>query len=315
MAESVLVLGESLVDVVSGNGATVERPGGSPANVAVALARLGSLVEFATAFGDDRRGALLHEHLSSAGVALIGDPRMLARTSTAVASLDDAGVPSYTFDVVVDMAVPAFDPTRRHVHIGSIGAILEPGASVVDTALSEHLATATVSYDVNVRPAVTGVGVETVRRVEALSALSDVVKASDEDLTLLFPGLEPDGAAAHLLGLGPAAVVVTRGQAGATCHTVLGAIDADGVATPVSDTIGAGDAFCAALVDGLGRAGLLGAPNRAALRRLPLDRWHDLVARANRAAAITVSRPGADPPSSVELDAANTEPVALRGAL
>jgi fructokinase len=133
--------------------------------------------------------------------------------------------------------------------------------------------------------------------VEALVALSDVVKVSDEDLETLWPDLPVDDAARRLAGLGPRAVVVTRGGEGASWVEAERRVDVASRPVTVADTIGAGDTFAAALVDGLWTHGLLGG-------RLPVLTdvvVGDLLAHAARAAAVTVSRPGADPPYRAEL--------------
>ena len=305
MNRTALVIGESLVDIVSNSdGSSVEHPGGSPANVAVALARLGADVGLATAYADDRLGGLLDQHFADAGVSLAGDPHVLARTSSAVATLDDTGAASYVFDLEWDLPpLPTADPPAL-VHTGSLGAVMEPGAGTVAATIEALAPTSTVSYDINARPAATGVDAAIVARVEALVALSDVVKASDEDLEVLYPGSEVEECVERLLGLGAGAVVVTWGGKGASCHTRAGGVEVAAEPVVVADTIGAGDSFCAALLDGLRRRDLLGAVRRPDLRALPLDAWREVVTRANRAAAITVSRPGANPPTAAELEGA-----------
>ena len=299
-----LVIGESLVDIVSlTDGSSVEHPGGSPANVAVALARLGADVGLATAYADDRLGRLLDQHFADAGVSLVGDPHVLARTSSAVATLDESGAATYAFDLewVLPPLPPSDDPAAL-VHTGSLGAVMEPGAGTVAATVAELARTSTVSYDINARPAATGVDEGIVSRVEALVALSDVVKASDEDLEALYPGSAVEKTVRRLLGLGAGTVVVTWGGEGASCHTTAGSFEVAAERVDVADTIGAGDSFCAALLDGLRRRDLFGAARRPDLRSLPLDAWREVVERANRAAAITVSRPGANPPSEAELE-------------
>jgi fructokinase len=299
----VLVVGESLVDIVRKSDDSVEElAGGSPANVAVALARLGARVEFATAYAEDRLGRLLDAHFAASGVGLAGDPHVLGRTSSAVAMLDASGAASYDFDIAGELIAPAPTATPMLVHTGSLAAVLEPGSKVVSETAARLASTATVSYDINIRPAATGVGAELVRQVESLAAASDVVKASDEDLHALYSGRDVAGSARHLLDLGAGAVVETRGAGGATCHTIDGSIECRAEPVTVVDTIGAGDSFCAAMLDGLRLSGLLGAENRDALRSLPLDAWRAVLSRATRAAAITVARRGADPPTSSELD-------------
>ncbi|MCW2814097.1 MAG: Ribokinase [Nocardioides sp.] len=286
-----LVIGESLVDVVTdASGATVERPGGSAANVAVALARLGRPVRFATSYADDGRGAALAEHLDASGVVLATDPHVLERTSSAAATIGPDGSATYVFDLdwrfgPVDLAEPG---PPAYVHVCSIGAVLAPGADDVLALLDRLRAqpdAPTVTYDVNARPAITGTGPEVVGRVESVCRRADVVKASDEDLAVLYPAIGLDEAATHLLGLGPRAVVVTRGGDGATWYAAGGRVEGAATTTDVVDTIGAGDTFSAAVLDAL---------------------WEGLdpaatVAHAARAAAVTVSRPGADPPTRAEL--------------
>lgn len=300
----ILVIGESLVDVVKrSDGSMEEHAGGSPANVAVALARLGAHVELATAYADDRLGRLLGAHFADSGVRLAGDPHVLSHTSSAIATIDATGAASYLFDIAGELAPPTPSAPPVLVHVGSLAAVLEPGAAIVAETIARLAPTATVSYDINTRPAASGTGAELVRRVEALAAASDVVKAADEDLLTLYPDRGVPASVQHLLDLGAGAVVETRGSDGATCHTHHGRIDCPAGSVSVVDTIGAGDSFCAALLDGLRLGRLLGAENRQALRSLPLEVWGEVLARAARAAAIAVSRPGADPPTSAELDA------------
>lgn len=304
MSDTFLVLGESLVDVVVTRDETTEaHAGGSPGNVAVALSRLGVPVELTTAFADDEHGELVHSRLHAAGVTYAGEPRALPHTSTAIATLGADGSASYEFDVSGVLPEPPTSPARIHVHTGSIGAVLEPGRSVIERVVAAHAARATVSYDINARPALTGAGEQLVRLVEQTAAASDLVKCSDEDLVTVYPGSGVEDAAHHLLGLGPAAVVVTRGPDGATCFTAGGSYDVPGVEVAVADTIGAGDSFCAGLLDGLWREGCLGAGNRAMLRTAPETVWRRVLMRAHAVAAITVSRPGADPPTAAELPA------------
>jgi fructokinase len=302
MDRDVLVVGESLVDIVRGaDGSTVEYAGGSAANVAVALARLGRPVRFATSFADDPRGRMLAEHLKGAGVELATDPGAVARTSTAVATIGADGAAHYDFDLEWRLhPVEPGDPPLV-VHTCSLGAVLTPGADDVYALLNGLRGQATISYDVNARPAITGTGPDIVARVERMVAISDLVKASDEDLTALYPGVDHLVAARDLLALGPAAVVVTRGADGAMWVGASGEVEVASLPVQVADTIGAGDTFGAALVDALWERERLGGDRREALRDLPADEVAEVLAHAARAAAVTVSRPGADPPYRHEL--------------
>jgi fructokinase len=239
---------------------------------------------------------VLARHLNQSAVGLLGDPHLLERTSTAVATIAEDGSASYTFDI--EWRLPeVLEVAPRVVHTGSLGAVMEPGAADVRRLLERLRPTATVSYDVNTRPAVTGVGPDVVRAVERMATLADLVKASDEDLEALYPGDTVEQSAEWLLGLGPAAVLVTRGREGATWFVTDDRVDAPALEIEVVDTIGAGDTFGAAVIDALWDLGALGG-------RLPALDWPEvesLLRHAARAAAVTVSRPGADPPYRHEL--------------
>ncbi|CAN5578535.1 carbohydrate kinase [soil metagenome] len=286
-----LVVGESLVDVVTdAHGVATERPGGSAANVAVALARLGRRVRFATAFADDARGRTIADHLESAGVELATDPHQIERTSTAQATLAADGSASYVFDI--DWRLGAMsDETPRFVHVCSIGSVLSPGAEDVARIVAGLAATSTISFDLNARPSITGTGADVLARVEALVRNAHLVKASDEDLETLYPHLGVEAAASHLLGLGAGCVVVTRGAEGLTWLSQEQRLDVPSAPSRLVDTIGAGDTVSAALIDALWQD----ATPLEALRH------------AAAAAAITVSRPGADPPRRHELRSDLTE--------
>jgi fructokinase len=292
-----LVVGESLIDVVHRlDGTTVEHAGGSAANVAVALARLGRPVQFLTAYGDDAHGAFLARHLNQSAVGLVGDPHTLERTATATATLAADGSASYTFDIAWSLGeVPELEP--QVVHACSIGAVLEPGATEVRRLLERLRPHASISYDVNARPAVTGMGPDVVRAVEDVMGLADLVKASDEDLDALYPG-EPLGQAVdRILGLGPTAVVVTRGRLGAIWFGEGRRVEVAAHYTEVADTIGAGDTLGAAIIDALWDLDVLGGR----LGGLDEGDVESVLRHAVRAAAVTVSRPGADPPYRHEL--------------
>ena len=288
-----LVVGEALVDVVEGR----DLPGGSAANVAVALARLGVDVELATSWGRDERGDLLARHVADSGARLAADPHVLDHTSAAVATIGPDGSASYDFDIAWE--VPAVTSAAYDVvHVCSIGALLEPGAGHVRALVERLRPDATVVYDVNLRPAVTGTGPAVREGVEAMARLADVVKASDEDLAGLYPGRTPEEAAAVLRALGPSAVVVTLGAAGARWYDAQREVGVDAVPVEVADTIGAGDTFDAGLIDALGTLGAVGGR----LPELGVDQVTAALTWAAGAAAVTVSRPGADPPWRREMD-------------
>lgn len=300
----VLAVGETLVDIVHRPGAPPRTyPGGSPANVALGLARLGHEVELLTWFGDDAHGTLVREHLEANGVRIAPGSQHASRTSTAQARIDSEGSATYDFDLEIDYPEHEAGEDAAVVHVGSLGAVLQPGAAKVATLLGGVRRHALLTYDPNLRPSIMGAR-DTVRSdVLELVAASDVVKVSDEDLEWLEPGASPQDVARNWASSGPAFVVVTLGAAGSF------AVTADGVeaAVPaprvdVADTVGAGDSFMGGLIDGLWTSGLVGRGRRDAIAALGAAALTGLLEQAARIAAITVSRPGADPPTRQELD-------------
>ncbi len=297
------MVGESLIDRVRrSDGHEEDLPGGSGANTAIALARLGRSVRLATCFAPDDSGDRLARHLSADGVALAGDPAAIPRTSSALAEIGPDHAATYTFDV--EWALNPMTPLISapvSVHVTSLAAVLEPGRR--DTiALVENLrGSATITYDINARAAVTGAGPEVVERVEEMVGLSDIIKASDEDLETLWPHLDLDGAVWWLLSLGPTAVVVTKGAKGAAYRNAHHSGEVVAPEVEAVDTIGAGDTFSAALLDALAAQNLLGADRRGALAVADSSVWSAMLDWAVRAAAVTVGRPGADPPRRADL--------------
>ncbi|UNX56322.1 carbohydrate kinase [Georgenia sp. TF02-10] len=300
-----MVIGEALIDIVEAPGQEPrEHPGGSPANVAVGLARLGRPVELVTWFAPDDRGATLRAHLEAENVSVSAASARAPRTSTARARLDETGAATYVFDL--EWAPPAPEAGAPvHVHTGSIAAVLEPGDRTVLATVSRHRGTATISYDPNVRPDLMGTTAQTRPRVEALVNLADIIKASDEDLAWLYPELDPAQVARQWAGRGPALVVLTRGDAGSVAFTAAGAeVTVEATPVDVVDTVGAGDSYMAGILDGLWAQGLLGAGHREALRAVDPEVLTGVLRHASRVAGITVSRAGANPPTRAELTAA-----------
>jgi fructokinase len=305
MPAHVLAVGEALVDVVRGrDGSVAEHPGGSPANVALTLGRLGRDARLATWLGTDERGDTVRAWLAGSGVTTTPGSDAAPVTSVARATLDASGAATYEFDL--DWRVPAGAAATADtlaVHTGSVAATLEPGASQVRALVEAARATATVTYDPNARPALMGDPADARGPVEALVRLADVVKVSDEDLGWLSDGAAPlDVARRWVHELGVPLVVVTFGGEGATAVTAQGEVHVPSVPVSVVDTVGAGDSFMGALLDGLWRADLLGADRRAALRGIDHATVENLLSRCVAVAAVTVSRAGANPPWATELE-------------
>ncbi len=299
---NILVVGEALVDVVRRDGDDVAHPGGSPLNVAVGLQRLGVPTTLHSTFGADPHGVAIARHLEADDVAVTPSTVSDRVTSVALATIDPDGAATYTFSLDWDPA--ELDPPEGlfdAVHTGSIAAAMEPGATMVEALLRRLRPSATISFDPNVRPQLMGSPEEARPRVERLVALADVVKASDEDVAWLYPDATVAEVLERWLALGPALVVVTRGAEGADALVARGPVHVAAPATEVADTIGAGDSFMAGLLSSLSNLKLLGGDRREALHALPRRDLALLVRSATRCAAITVSRPGADPPTHDEV--------------
>src|SRR3954469_6869905 len=236
-----VVVGEALVDLVGQRGSRtlVAHPGGSPANVALGLARLGDPVSLLTSLGRDSFGEMVAGPLAASGVRVDRGPDAGAKTSLAVASLA-AGVAAYDFRIEWDIGDLAPLPVEtRCVHTGSLATALAPGAARVTDLLERERerGRVTISYDPNVRPALLGSPEEARPGIEHLVTLSDVVKVSDEDLRWLYPDREDEDVAREWLATGPALVVVTRGGMGV--FAVTAGLELRRPATPIDlvDTV------------------------------------------------------------------------------
>ncbi|MFD4029833.1 carbohydrate kinase [Streptomyces sp. NPDC058637] len=299
-----LIIGECVADIVRlPDAADQVHPGGSPANVAYGLARLGRNTTLLTQLGPDDNGRLIRDRLTAAGVEVRTDGAT-APTPSAAVTLDDGGQATYTFEITWTLAPVTPPRPPHHVHTGSVAAVMEPGAASVLAGVEALRETATVSYDPNVRPELMGEHATAVRGVERLVALSDVVKASDEDLEWLYPGEAPEDVAGRWLATGPAVVLVTRGGDGALALLPGGPVAIGAPRTDVVDTVGAGDAFMSGTLHALASHGLLGPDGRERLRVLDRAIVTDVLRHAAASAAVTVARAGADPPDGPELRAA-----------
>lgn len=283
----VLVVGEALIDIVDGT----EIVGGSPANVALGLGRLGVTVELLTAIGGDDRGSRIMEHLAQSGVSVLPESLCLEKTSTARAVVGPNGSATYDFDI--EWRLPGAASGRHDIlHVGSIACVLEPGASdVVALARMAAASGQRVTFDPNIRPALLA-GTDVRRRVEELAKIASAVKLSDEDAAHVYPGLPIDAVIERLMSLGPQIIAVTEGGEGAVIASSNGRVRVPGAKVEVVDTVGAGDTFMASLVASLAELEDWNAP---------AEDLEPLLRRCVKAAAVTVSRRGADLPWREEL--------------
>lgn len=292
-----LVVGEALIDAVVDARGVTRHPGGSPANVALGLARLGVATRLHTAIGDDEDGRLIRNHLADSGVTLTAESETGATTSNAVATLADDGSATYEFALswnprgLEELGAPVV------IHVGSLGASLEPGCEVTSDIIGRGRAGgALITFDPNIRVGLVQDANRTRERAMAFARASDLVKLSDEDAEFLFPGRPLEEVLDLLVDGGAAVVGITRGSRGALLASGSGRVAISPVVTPVADTVGAGDSFMAALIRSLvfEGAGWDGRP-------ISQERLETVGSTVARAAAITVSRPGADLPHLHEL--------------
>ncbi|MFQ6398793.1 carbohydrate kinase family protein [Nocardia sp. KC 131] len=297
----ITVVGEALLDLIAEPGSQIfaSRPGGSPANVAVGLARLGGQVLLATQLADDLPGRIVGKHLRANDVAVQRLPAQTSSTSIALAVLDSDGGATYDFRIAWDVTEPPrISPDCQCLHTGSIATALYPGAAVVEDLMRNLRGSGavTVSLDPNIRPSLLGsIDGERVR-VERQVCLADIVKVSAEDLRWLYPGADPRTVAWDWLATGPALVVVTLGADGAYARTTQFAATRSSPRVAVVDTVGAGDAFTAGLLDALGKIGLLGGSRREQLAAINGSELDDVLDFAIAFASATCGRQGADPP-------------------
>ncbi|MDP9936379.1 fructokinase [Paenarthrobacter nicotinovorans] len=288
----VVVVGEALIDIVQSPDGQAEYPGGSPTNVAYGLGRLDVKAGLLTAIGRDQRGDAIAAHLQSAGVVLLPGSQSMGKTATATARIAADGSAAYTFDIEWALAPLALPYAPRILHTGSIATFLEPGAGSVRSLLEQAQGGCMVTYDPNIRTDLLGSHHEALTTFEEIVPLTDVVRMSASDAHWLYPGKALEDIASHLLTLGTTLAVMTEGAKGSLMATRHIQIRVRAVASTVADTIGAGDSYMSALIMGLLLRGSDG------LAPTVLERIGNI---ASMAAAITVGRRGANPPTHREL--------------
>ena len=311
----ILVCGEALVDLFVDAGEGAERParvvaGGSPFNVAIGLARLGIESAFLGGVSRDGFGSMLAEQLAREGV----DGRYLVRTdrlsTISVVSTGKDGHPGYSFhgegaadrSLVAGDLPPVLPDTVGALTFGSYTMAVEPVGSALAALAERERGQRVISVDPNLRPTVIGDMAGWHGAAERFYRTATLIKASDEDIRTAWDGqLTMAEAAAYWLGLGAQLVVVTQGGQGATAYSAAGAVSAPGHKVAVQDTVGAGDTFHAALLARLAQTGRL---EPAAIATLDREALAGLLAYATAAAAITVTRRGADLPTAAEVEAA-----------
>jgi len=301
LSGQVWVVGEVLIDLIPDRDQYFAVVGGGPANTAKALAKLGVKTYFIDGISTDNYGQMAKAELLSANVLLDYAQYSNKPTCTAKVTLSKSGSASYEF-VIADTATFDFsdqwlpDPQKIRpslLHIGTLATVIEPGASVLFNWAQSVARVSPIVFDPNIRPAALGNRDKYVKKVEKWVAISSAVKVSDEDLNWLYPGKVIDEIVGKWLEVGVQLVVVTLGDKGIVAHRKREQISVDVVKVVVADTVGAGDTVGAVLVEAIVDNGL---------DRLTGEVLKTMLNRAAKAAAITVSRTGANPPSKDEID-------------
>jgi len=297
----VWVAGEVLIDLIKADAEHKPIVGGGPANTAKALSKLGIDTQFIGGISSDEYGQMAKNELVTSGVKLDHIKHSDKRTCLAIVSLSDSGSASYefvientaTFDFAPDWLPNPQTEKLTLLHIGTLATTIEPGASVLFEWAQSVGRFAPIVFDPNIRPAVMNDREKYVKQVERWISISSAVKVSDEDLKWLYPSLEIEQVANNWLAIGPLLIVVTHGDEGLVGYRLGEKVSVDAVKVIVADTVGAGDTVSAILVEAIVKDGL------SSLSGVRLEM---MLKRAAKAAAITVSRIGANPPTLKEIE-------------
>ncbi len=312
----IVVCGEALIDLFVGrpsvDGIVAEAvAGGSPFNVALGLARLGAPSAFLSTLSEDAFGDFLHLKLQQSQVDTRFVHRVPQATTLSVVATTADGQPHYTFHeggadrALVPADLPDFSRDVTAIAASSYALGVEPIGSAIETLLQREQGRRFVSLDPNIRPRVLGDVAAFRPRFERLVGMADLVKASVEDIALLYGTADPAEVARGWLARGPNLVVVTAGDGGATAYFAQGSVTCEAHAVAVVDTVGAGDTFHAALLAHFDAQARL---TIEALAELTRDQVAAALEFASAAAAVTCTRRGADLPSRADVDALSKGP-------
>ena len=297
----VWVAGEVLIDLIPEGIDRKPVVGGGPANTAKALSKLGIDTQFMDGISNDKFGQIAKQELVRAGVKLDYVKYSDKPTCLAIVSLSDSGSATYefvientaTFDFTSEWLPNPQTDRPSLLHIGTLATVIEPGASFLFEWAKSVAKVAPIVFDPNIRPAVISDRAKYIDQIERWVAISSVVKVSDDDLKWLYPSIEIEQVIYDWLIKGPSLVVVTYGDKGLTGYRKGEKISVDALIVEVADTVGAGDTVGAILVEAIIKDGL---------DSLAGSRLETMLKRAAKASAITVSRVGANPPTSEELE-------------
>ncbi|WP_454848046.1 carbohydrate kinase family protein [Rhizobium binxianense] len=305
----ILCCGEALIDMLPRDTTLGEKgfapyAGGAIFNTAIALGRLGVSSAFFTGLSDDMMGDVLRDTLRSSSVDFSYCATLSRPTTIAFVKLVD-GHATYAFydentagRMITEADLPALGDDCEALHFGAISLIPEPCGSTYEALMKREHEKRVISLDPNIRPGFIKDKAAHLARIRRMAAMSDIIKFSDEDL--VWFGLEGDEEmlARHWLHHGAKLVVVTRGADGAVGYTADHKVTVPSERVAVVDTVGAGDTFDAGILASLKRQNLL---TKVQVARLTEEQIGNALTLAAKAAAVTVSRAGANPPWAREI--------------
>lgn len=306
----ILCCGESLIDMLprqteAGENCFAPHAGGAVFNTAIALGRLGRPTGFVSGMSTDLFGEVLTTTLAASNVSSDYAIRSDRPTTLAFVKLVD-GQASYAFydegtagRMITPDDLPTLPDDTAAMFFGGISLVVEPCGETYEALMMTGPATAVRMIDPNIRPGFIKDEASYRARINRMMATADIVKLSDEDLFWLAGEGDIAEKANTILERGPSLVCITEGAKGVTGYMRHQTVAVPANKVEVVDTVGAGDTFNAGLLAGLDRAGLLSKETVAALTD---DQLRDVLTLGIRAAAVTVSRAGANPPWAKELD-------------
>ncbi len=305
----ILCCGEALIDMLPrettrGERAFAPYAGGAIFNTAIALGRLGIPTGFFTGLSDDMMGDILRETLKQSNVDYAFCATLSRPTTIAFVKLVD-GHASYAFydentagRMIAESDLPVLGDDCEALHFGAISLIPEPCGATYEALMTREHAKRVISLDPNIRPGFIKDKQAHMARINRMAAMSDIIKFSDEDLAWFGLEGDQDTLARHWLNKGAKLVVITRGAEGATGYTASFKLSVPSERVEVVDTVGAGDTFDAGILASLKRQDRLTKEKIASLDEAGVEAALRLGAKA---AAVTVSRAGANPPFAAEI--------------
>ncbi|MGR3463531.1 carbohydrate kinase family protein [Limimaricola sp.] len=303
----ILACGEALIDMLprrteGGETAFAPYAGGAVFNTAIAMGRLGAPVGFFSGISSDMFGDLLRETLEASRVDSFPAHISDRPTTLAFVRLVD-GHATYDFydentagRMLTEADLP--EPGAEALFFGGISLVVEPCGTAYEALQARESEARVTMIDPNIRPSFIRDEASYRARIERMIARADIVKVSDEDLHWLEGKGETADLARAMLAKGPKLVCITEGSKGATGYTGEHTVHVPAPKVEVADTVGAGDTFNAGVLASLHKADLL---NKADIATLDEDEIRDALALGAQAAAVTVSRAGANPPWDHEL--------------